>query len=258
MSRSFFRAALLLALVSPLVALSAGPVFSQSDVSMLAGDTCGNDCILASCAANIAYCDGRRDDCLMQVCTLPEAEPNQRRKLPGTAVTCIAGDPACDAHEGDKVCGFGVSLCFNVGGEADPIERVKFRRPSQDRPVHWIDVANRDTIEAALVALGGEVQGKCRNRGKRGLTCGSDRACDTVAGAFDGRCMRRSVVFDPPLASANVCTPLFRYDVQLRFEGNALSFGRSEIRIRAHRRTAGLSGLSHGQDGDLMAFTCLP
>jgi hypothetical protein len=234
------------------------------DGNNINGDGCDADCFINACRPGGAgsipgYCGSRANDCVEQLCTVPPTSQDGPGGLPSNIMRCKQGDPTCDASPAsDRVCTFRFSLCYNFDETRYPcakngvIERVKFRRPNQDAPRSSLEHDNRDAIEAALIALGGTVSGKCRNPAKRGQPCSSDVSCDSTQGSGDGLCMGRSVIFNPPLTAKNICSPLINFKVGLKQSSNGFSFGHADLRIRSHEKKPGHS------DGDILKFFCVP
>jgi cysteine-rich repeat protein len=233
------------------------------DGNMIDGDGCEHNCTLTACGPGgvgtiPGYCGSRANDCEAEFC-VPGFPQISAKSLPTNILRCKEGDPSCDATSGDGVCTFRFALCYNVDDHRIPcaktgrIERVSFRRPSESAPRGRYNIANRDAIEAALVAIGGVVKGKCHNGGpKKGTVCGNDAACDNPTGSGNGVCVSRQVMFSPLLTTPNVCTPLLSFKVPLRVVHSGVASGRTDVRIRAY------GPKPDKKDGDILKFFCLP
>ena len=137
----------------------------------------------------------------------------------------LAGVVYAAGAAADKACTFHVALCFNVRerrAACTPVdvERVQLKQPNAALPRDAVDAANRDALEGALAALGGNIRGVCsRPRLRAGTACERHADCDAPAGAGNGACAGRFTVFAPPLATADACTGFAAITVPLRSNG---------------------------------------
>lgn len=256
------------------------------DGNALEGDGCDSNCTFSGCAnaiaapdeecddGNLGDGDGCASDCTSELSAggslasecllewlLDPVPPVAAGGLPANAQTCTDGESGCDfGAAGDGACTFRVSLCLDVDERrfecADQaVDRIRLDRPRQDRPKTSEDEANRDAIEAALQAVGGEVRGECRKpRASKGQLCQSDADCDSAPAAADGSCKGRFVAFDPPLAASTLCTAAADVDVTLRPAGNSVA---SQLKVRAIPYVEPGSGLRAKPDKDRIKLVCV-
>lgn len=173
----------------------------------------------------------QRVDCLSEICPCPPGArlPNG---LLDNHLVCSHDNPTCDATMGDNACTFTFRLCFNLKSQENrflcdrqgPVTEVRLTNPPEGLPRTSVDRENVDAFEAALLNLGAKV------------------------GGFN----RRSMVFNPPLAST-VCTDPIRFTVALRQNARTLTLFRRRFRLNYWvYQSTGLF------DGDRIFFECNP
>jgi len=229
------------------------------DGNTVNGDGCESNCVFTPCGPNKpglipGYCGSRTNDCLQEFCVVPPPPQDGPHSLPSNIMVCKEGDPSCDSTVGDNICTFKVALCFNVIDSRYPcvsehsVERVHLRRPSQGLARTTIDKANRDALEAALIALGGKVGGQCRKPGPK-----FGKFCTSAADCGGGPCSGRNIFFNPPVTATHVCTPYADFKVPLGVTPSGVKNGQGDIRMG----TVPPKG-SRFADGDILKFICRP
>ena len=156
-------------------------------------------------------------------------------------------------------CTFRLSLCFNVVEKRFPCDwggtlaKVRLRNPN---PLsnRQLGAKNGLALLAALEELGGVPEGKCFNTGPtRGRPCYGAAECDSAVNSGDGRCIGRTVLFNPPLTTPNVCTrPV---DVIVR-RGNGT--GRFRVRVVVKSPVDPLTGGGPSGEHDVLGLVCAP
>jgi hypothetical protein len=148
---------------------------------------------------------GAATDCMMEWRITGLSPALGRNGLPLPKQSCMDG-ASCD---GDGLengsCTFHVSACLNV-----PDSRLQDRQGNllcTMSDVAFIASKNLpDDLQTRLASLGGQVGGRCTNRGdKKGNFCQQNSDCDTTVGSGDGKCKGEFVVFTNPL-TAQACT----------------------------------------------------
>jgi len=235
------------------------------DGNTVSGDGCEANCTLPCQLKNLipGYCNTEVNDCAQEFCTqlIP---PVNIADLPDNVLTCTDGDPSCDAgppNVKDKVCVFHLSLCFNVGDTRFPctsagvVTSVHLNRPKEEKPKTANDLANRDAIEAVLLAKGGAIRGVCGNpeAAAPGDFCQTNNDCKAPK-----KCRGRYVVFSPPISAPSSCTGYADIRVPLVNYGPHHSFskqGRVVLRIRSF---PGKGAVPSKHDGDRLTLICKP
>jgi len=212
------------------------------DGNLIDGDGCDSNCKPSICLLKHlipGYCNSKKNDCLHEFCSAVDPEPTDRfNGKPGNLIECTDDDPDCDfGPPGDRACTFRFSLCFNVTDKRfnctspQVVERVRFRRPKEAD-----DIANRDAMEAAVLALG---MGASLNVGA-------------------GTPGRRAIEFSPPLTKKDVCTAPVDFKVSLPPTTGRRAIGRGVAVTVVEPPRKGLTSHQFHRDGDFLQLICHP
>ena len=207
-------------------------------------DGCENDCTPSPCFKNSnlmipGYCNTKKNDCMQEFCVTADSVPTTKFSgLPGNVIECTDDDTTCDVGAAnDHTCTFRIAMCFNVAdtrfacNAANTVEYVRLRRVD---PRRTVDVANRDALESALVAMGGAL-----------------RQGPGVPG-------RRAIRFTPPMQVNNTCSPFAEVKVPLRPSRNGAFFfrGRKNVVLVIQPPRIGRQRSKH--DSDYLTLVCNP
>jgi hypothetical protein len=203
-----------------------------------------------------------RNDCAVEWFTAPVPALGAGG-VRASRLDCTDDDPACDfGPAGDAVCTFHVAVCLNVvetrfACVPTDIARVQVQQPTASQRHPW-SVTNRAALQGALVGLGAEVQGSCRNSGAHhGQSCQASSDCDSAPGRGDGRCWSVTV-FAPPLSTTNQCTAFAAISVPLRQTASGPTTGRMTLKLKATPSNDPLSGRPRRSDSDRLTLVCHP
>ena len=228
------------------------------------GDACTtNDTCSAGRCAGATTCQNNlipgggsvKTDCTHEWLADPSPSPD-RSGLPAKRIEYTDDDPACDFGAATGACTFHVAMCFNAAEQRfactpSDVRQVKLAQPGV-KPRDPVDAANRAALEAALVRLGGDVQGFCTQPWvKHGLPCAANSECDSAPGTGDGTCSR--TVNFAYLSAPYACTPFADITVPLRqtVRGSRTGFKRLQL-------LATPSGGRRLQDRDSLTLVCKP
>jgi cysteine-rich repeat protein len=231
------------------------------DGNLIDGDGCSGTCVSELIPANGHVCPkARRADCYQEWLTEPVPPPGPAG-WPDTKLVCTDDDPTCDfgTATGDQACTFHVSLCFNVAERRFPrfpctplgVTKVQFGGYAKK-------LGPRAALAEALAELGGTVLGRCTNRQRQGNRCTVNVECDSAPGKGNGVCAARSVSFEPPLSSGDVCTAPVDITVPLRQtrKGPAKNFKTLSLVVRPPNNP--VTGRWRWPDKDKLRLTCVP
>jgi hypothetical protein len=230
------------------------------------GDGCSSQCLSELIAGERSRA-ARRTDCFQEWLTNPRPDPDSGGLLRGR-IECRDDDPTCDfgTTSGDEACTFQVALCFNVTdpreidpqtGDAlctpDAVARVHFISPRETRPRDATDAANLDALESVVTAIGGTIQGVCRDS-KGATLCTTDNDCPDVPAS--GACEERLLAFEPALTTPHECTDFAQIVVPLWHRADMWRTGVRRIRVQ----TIGPEDSTGGRavDRDVLRLVCKP
>ena len=122
------------------------------------GDPCDVDCHIVQGGNTIFVPSSHhRNGCMLEWALQSAPVPG----FPSSTITCIDGDPACDADGAtDGGCTFRASACLNVTDARIPdcqptsVDFLNIRRPSASDPDDAVEAANAQALIPALEALG--------------------------------------------------------------------------------------------------------